>query len=335
MKQVNIQAPGSVALLEVPEPEAGPRDIVVRVSACGICGSDLGYIALGGLAGPSDQPMPLGHELSGVVESVGSEISSVALGTRVVVNPMVANNQIGNGGSEGAFASRLLVRNADQPGCVMPIPDDLPMDQAALAEPLSVGLAVVNRCSATAADKAVVFGAGPIGLAAVASLRYRGASDIIAVDLSQERLEIARELGAAHTLDPARDDVWKQIRALHGTQEVLGAPMAGSDLYIEASGHSPIIDEVLGNAKSDARLGIVALHRAPIPLNFLLVMIKSIQIIGSMGYPDDWSEALEILGKTDLTPMISHRFPLEDFDAALAVAQDAQSGAKVLILNDA
>lgn len=334
MKQVNIQAPGEVAILDVPEPEAGPGEAIVRVSACGICGSDLGYIALGGVAGPTGKPMPLGHELSGVVESVGEGVHGVAVGTRVVVNPMGANNQIGNGGAEGAFAPRLRVRNADQPGCILPIPDDLSMELAALAEPLSVGLQVVNRCSAIAADKAVVFGAGPIGLAVVASLHYRGARDIIAVDLSQSRLDIARALGATHTLDPTRDDVWQEIRKIHGTSDVLGAPMAGSDLYIEASGHSPLIEEVLNNAKSDARLGIVALHRTPIPVNFLLLMIKSIQLIGSLAYPDDWSEALEILGKSDLSPMITHRFALDDFAEALEVARDASAGAKVLIVNE-
>jgi len=304
MQQVNIQGPGKVAILDVPEPEAGPRDVVVDVSACGICGSDLGYVKLGGLAGPTGEPMPLGHELAGTVASVGADVEGIAVGTRVVVNPMCADNQIGNGGSEGGFAPKLLVRNAGQPGCIMPIPDAMPFEHAALAEPLSVGLQVVNRCSATASDKAVVFGAGPIGLAAIASLRYRGAEDIIVVDLSQQRLDIARELGAAHALCPGRDDVWKEIRRLHGIEDVLGAPMAGSDVYIEASGHSPLIEEVLGNAKSDARLGIVALHRAPISVNFLL------------------------------TPMITHRFPLADFEAALAVAQDAHAGAKVLIVNE-
>jgi threonine dehydrogenase-like Zn-dependent dehydrogenase len=334
MKQLYIQGPNEVALVDIPEPEAGPRDAVVRISACGICGSDLGYVKLGGLAGPSDQPMALGHEFSGVVESVGSELSGIEPGTRVVVNPISAGNNIGNGGPEGAFAPRMLLRNADQPGCLIPIPDSLTMEEAALAEPLSVGLSMVNRVAAKADDKAVVFGAGPIGLAAVASLAWRGARDIIAVDLSPERLAIAQKLGASHALHPDRDDVWKEIRALHGTAEVLGMPAAGSDVYIEASGHSPLIPEVMDNAKSDARLGIVALHRTPMPVNFLLVMIKSLHIVGSMAYPDDWSEAIEILVQRDLSPMITHRFALDDFSDALAVAQDPQTSAKVMIVNE-
>jgi cardiolipin synthase len=85
---------------------------VVQVSACGICGTDVRYVRLGGLAGPTGQPMALGHEVSGVVEAVGAEVSSLAPGTRVVLNPTARGNMIGNGGSEGGFAQRLLVRDA-------------------------------------------------------------------------------------------------------------------------------------------------------------------------------------------------------------------------------
>jgi len=334
MKQVNIHGPNEVAIDEVPVPNPGPRDAVIRVSACGICGSDLGYVKLGGVAGPTGNPMPLGHEFAGVVESIGSEVDGLEIGTRVVVNPMSNGNTIGNGGGEGAFAPYVLVPNAADGSAIFPIPDELPMDIAALAEPLSVGLQGVRRCDARAGEKVVVFGAGPIGLAAVASLRFLGVEDIISVDLAQHRLEIAQKLGAKSILNPSTDDVWSAIRDLHGTAPVLGAPMAGSDVYIEASGASVVIEQVLQNCKSEARLSILGLHRAPIPVNFLLVMIKSMMIVGSMAYPDDWSESLELLSSADLSPMISHRFPLDAFHQALAIAQNPAVGAKVLIVNE-
>ena len=110
MKQVNVHGPDDVRIDEVAEPEPGPRDAVVRVAACGICGTDLRYVRLGGLAGPAERPMPLGHELSGVVDAVGAEVSNLAPGTRVVLNPTALGNMIGNGGGEGGFAPRLLVR---------------------------------------------------------------------------------------------------------------------------------------------------------------------------------------------------------------------------------
>jgi len=335
MKQINIHAPGRVEIDEVPEPVLGPRDAIVRVSACGICGSDLGYIKAGGMMGPSDTPMPLGHEFSGIVESLGSEVSGIAVGARVVVNPISNRNQIGNGGPQGAFAPRILVPNVADGGALFEIPDQLPMDIAALAEPLSVGMQGVDRISPQSGEKAVVFGAGPIGLCTVACLKFRGIDDIISVDLSARRLEIARKLGARATLVPGSDDVWSAIRDLHGTADVYGAKMAGSDFYIEASGAGVVIEEIISNAKSDARLSVVGVHRTPVPINFLLVMMKSLMIVGSIAYPDDWSDTLELLSSADLSPMITHRYSLDEFDAALATAQSRDEGAKVMIVNEA
>jgi threonine dehydrogenase-like Zn-dependent dehydrogenase len=331
MKQVNVHGPEAVRVDEVAEPEAGPRDAVVRVASCGICGSDLRYVRLGGLAGPTAEPMPLGHELSGVVESVGSEVECVAPGTRVVLNPTACGNMIGNGGSEGGFAPRLLVRNAARGESLFEIPESLSFELAALAEPLGVGMNAVNRAEAQPGDKVVVFGAGPIGLASIATLRDRGVEDVVAVDLSPRRLEIARALGARATIDAGSEDPWQRLRALHGESPVLGAKMLGSDAYVEASGAADVITQIVQQAKALARLSVVALHSQEIPVNFLLVMIKQLTIRGAMEYPEDFEDSLGLLARWDLSPMISHHFPLERFADALAVARDPRAGGKVLI----
>jgi len=331
VKQVRLHGPEDVRIDEVPEPEPGPRDVVVRVAACGICGSDAGYVKLGGVAGPTRRPFPLGHELAGVVEALGAEVAGLRPGARVVVHPTAAGNRIGNGGPEGGFATRLLVRNAAAGGSLFAIPDGMPFEVAALAEPLGVGMNAALRSDARAGEKAVVFGAGPIGLAAVATLADRGVADVIAVDLSERRLALARTLGARATLNPAREDVWQGIRARHGEALLMGARMAGSDAYIEASGASAVIDEVLQHAKGEARLSVVALHRAPVPVNFLLVMMKQLTLRGAMEYPEDFGETLALLARRDLGPMITHRFPLARFAEALAVARDANASGKVMI----
>ena len=331
MKQVKVHGPGDVRIDEIAEPEPGPRDAVIRVSACGICGSDLRYARLGGLAGPSPRPMPLGHELSGVVEAVGAEVSKLGPGSRVVLNHTARGNMIGNGGSEGGFAPRLLVRDAAAGESLFPIPAQLPNYVAALAEPLGVGMNAVNRVEARPGDKVAVFGAGPIGLAAIATLRDRGVEDVVAVDLSPRRLEIASALGARATVDASRDDPWRQLRALHGEEPVLGAPMAATDAYVEASGAAPVIPDILQHDKGEARLSVVALHGAAIPVNFLLVMIKQLTIRGAMEYPEDYRDTLDLLARWDLSPMISHRFPLERFHEALKVAQAPSAGGKVMI----
>jgi threonine dehydrogenase-like Zn-dependent dehydrogenase len=331
VKQVRIHGPDDVRLDDVPEPEPGPRDVVVRVAACGICGSDVGYIRLGGVAGPTRRPLPLGHELAGVIESVGREVAALRSGERVVVHPDSAGNRIGNGGPEGGFAPRLLVRNAVAGKNVFAIPDGMPFEVAALAEPLGVGMNAAQRSEARRGEKAVVFGAGPIGLAAVATLADRGVADVIAVDLSERRLALARTLGASATLNPGTDDVWKGIRARHGEALLMGAPMAATDAYVEASGAAPVIGEILQHAKAEARLSVVALHRQPIPVSFLLVMMKQLTLRGALEYPADFGETLALLSRRDLAPMITHRFPLERFADALAVARDASAGGKVMV----
>ena len=144
MLQVRIHGPDDVRLDDVPEPEPGPRDVVLRVASCGICGSDLGYVRLGGVAGPTREPMPLGHELAGFIEAVGSEVRGFEPGERVALDPNGPKGAatIGNGAGEGGFAPLLLVRDAvgeGQPARLHKLPDGMSFEIAALAEPLGVG----------------------------------------------------------------------------------------------------------------------------------------------------------------------------------------------------
>jgi len=336
MIQVRIHGPDDVRLDEVPEPRPGPRDAVVRVAACGICGSDLGYVRLGGLVGPTREPMPIGHELAGVVEAVGSEVSGLAPGDRVALNPSQREGGpvIGNGGPEGGFAPLLLVRDVGggrRPSRLHALPADMPFEIAALAEPLGVGMNAVDKLRVEPGEKAVVFGAGPVGLSAVASLRDQGVRDIVSVDLSARRLALARELGARATLDAGKLDVWKGLRELHGEVDFMGMPVPASHAYVEASGAASVIPQVIGNARRGARLSVVALHRAPIEVSFLLVLMRELQITGAMEYPEDFARSLAVLAKHDLGPMITHRFPLERFHEGLAVARDAGRAGKVMI----
>lgn len=333
MLQVRIHGPNDVRLDEVPTPEAGPKDVILRVAACGICGSDLGYIQMGGLMGPTDQPMPLGHELAGVIENVGSEVQGFAVGDRVALDPRNAESGpiIGNGGPEGGFAPLLRVRNAADRKMLHRLPTDMPFEIAALAEPLGVGMNAVDKAFVSPGEQAVVFGAGPIGLSAVASLRDAGAEKIVSVDFSEHRLGLARTLGASETIQPAREDVFGRLRAIHGEVDFMGAPAPATDAYIEASGAGSVLLDVIGGARRGARLSVVALHRKPVEVNFLLVLMRELQITGAMEYPEDFGRGIDVLKKNDLSALITHRFPLERFEEALAVARDPEVAGKVMI----
>jgi threonine dehydrogenase-like Zn-dependent dehydrogenase len=205
------------------------------------------------------------------------------------------------------------------------------MHLAALSEPLGVGMNAVNRADVSPCDKVAVFGAGPIGLSAIATLRDRGVEDVVAIDLSPRRLDLAMALGARATIRADEQNPWVELKKLHGEAPLMGAPMAGTDAYIEASGAGSVITDVLQNAKAESSLTVVALHEQSVNVSFLWVMMKQMTIRGAMEYPADYTDAVELLTRWDLSPMITHRFPLERIGEAIEVATDPNAGGKVMI----
>jgi (R,R)-butanediol dehydrogenase/meso-butanediol dehydrogenase/diacetyl reductase len=334
MKQVNLHGPNDVRIDEVESPRAGADDVVVAVDACGICGSDVSYVALGGLAGPTREPMPLGHEVTGTLAEVGTNVPHLRPGMRVVVNPMSNLNMIGNGGPEGGFTELLLVRNAHSEPAVLPVPADLSPDAAALVEPLSVAAHAVNQARVTAESRAVVLGAGPIGLGVVVALQQRGVRDIVVVDLSARRLAAARQLGADATVDPTREDLSEVLGQRHGHAMLFRMPMVASDVFFECTGVESVMQDVIGRCRPGARIVLVAVYKHQLTLDPRLLLAKEVELIGSIGYPHEFPAVIAWLseGKVDVAPMISHRFPLAQFAEAFAVAADPHQSTKVLVL---
>jgi 2-desacetyl-2-hydroxyethyl bacteriochlorophyllide A dehydrogenase len=336
MKAVRVHGRGDVRIDDVPAPEAGPKDVVVRVAASGICGSDFTYVAAGGVAAPATEPFGLGHELSGVIAAAGADVVGLHPGMRVIVNPMGDGNAIGNGVPEGAFAPLLLVRNATLGGSVHPMPDDMGFDRGALAEPLSVALHAVNRADPRPGQKIAVFGAGPIGLGIVTFLRRRGIAEVVAIDMADARLERARQLGATATLNPARDDIADALGELHGRDSLFGWPVVGTNIFFEVSGAAAVIPQIIGMAPFHAKLVVVAVHHDPVPVNFQMALGKEMTIDTSCAYPDEFPAVIEALADPalDIAPMVSHRLPLDDFLHAFETAKDKDRAAKILITFD-
>ena len=332
MKLARIHGPGDVRLDEVSEPTAGPDDVLLDVGACGICGSDVGYAKLGGVQGPSPEPMPIGHELAGTVSFVGANCRGLAkIGDRVALHPGAAGFGLGNGGPEGGFAKRLLVRGAAQGKSLFPIPDNMSFELAALAEPLGVGMHAVDQAQVAQGDRVAVLGAGPIGLSAIATLVDRGIENVVSVDLSETRLAIARKLGVAHTINPERVDLWEALGRIHGTDKLYWMDVVGTNVFIEATGVGPLLSDVVARCAPRARISVVALHRKVVPIDFMTVLTKEITIRGSIEYPERYEEMIELIARRDLSPRITHRFPLDSFVEAFEVAQSPDAGAKVMI----
>jgi threonine dehydrogenase-like Zn-dependent dehydrogenase len=332
MRQVRVHGSDDVRVDEVERPVPGPNDAVVAVAACGICGTDLGYIRHGGLAGPGPEPMPLGHEMAGAVEWVGAEVGGIAAGDRVVVHP--GNDElgrIGNGAPEGGLAPELLVRDAARGDRLYAVPDDLPLDVAALTEPLNVGMHAVEQSEAAPGERVAVFGCGPIGLAAIATLLDRGVERVVGVDFSARRRELAIALGAEAALDPGTDDVWRELARRHGSARSMFGASPATDVYIEASGAARVVTDFVGRARSGARMAVVALHYDAVPTNFLLLMAKQLTIRGSIEYPERFESGLELLARRDLSMLVTDRVPLDRFADALDLLADGKDCGKVMV----
>ena len=334
MLQVRVHGPHDVRVDDVAEPDPGPHDVVVRVAACGICGTDLSFIELGGLAGPATEPMCLGHEMAGTVEWAGAEVVSVRPGDRVVVQPGDdETGRIGCGAAQGGLTPLLLVERADR-GRLHRIPDTLPLDVAAFAEPLAVGMHAAEQADVRSGDGVCVIGCGPIGLAAIASLRDRGHDKVVGVDLSPTRRALASRLGAQAVIDPVETDLWSALADLHGTTPFALGPTPATAGYIEASGAASVIPDVVNRARVGAHLSVVALHHAPVKTNYLVVLMKELVIRGSFEYPDRFADSIDLLARHDLSSLLTHRVALERFPAALEVLEGSKDCGKVLVSID-
>jgi 2-desacetyl-2-hydroxyethyl bacteriochlorophyllide A dehydrogenase len=336
MKASIITGPGKVEIVEYPTPTVGSEDILVKIRACGLCGSDNLYISIGGLP-PHQGTMPLGHEAAGEIAAVGSDVSGLAVGDYVVINPMARPEDIiGNGGTTGALADYLLIRNAVRGVSVEVLPASVPFEVAALNEPMAVARHAVNQLRPKPADKVMVFGAGPIGLGATIALKSLGISHVVVADVVPARLEKAIRVGADAVVDSAAEDVRTRLIELHGTGESLWPDKAGTDIYLDAAGVPAVIASAMEVAKRGAKVGVVAVHKEPVTVDLMNVMSNELTIVGSMGYP---TEIFEVT--TDIVEnwqkyavIISHTFSFDDVQDALRCAATPGAADKVVVTFD-
>jgi 2-desacetyl-2-hydroxyethyl bacteriochlorophyllide A dehydrogenase len=336
MRAAIIAGPDKTEIVEKPTPEVGANDVLVRIRACGICGSDTFYISIGGLP-PRQGSMPLGHEPAGEVATVGADVSGIAVGDRVVVNPMaIPDDIIGNGGSSGGLAEYLLIKDAVRGRSLEVIPDHIPFEVAALNEPMAVARHAVNQVAATPADRVVVFGAGPIGLGATIALKSLGVSHVVVIDIQPARLDKALRVGADAVINSADEDVVARLIDLHGAGESIWPDKAGTDIYLDAAGVPAVVDTALAAAKRGARVGIVGVHKEPVNVDFMNVMSNELTIIGSMGYPSEIFEVTkDIVAHWEKYALIvSHTFAFDDLDDALQCVATPGASDKIVITFD-
>lgn len=333
MKASVVTGPGKAEVLHAERPTVGPTDVLVRMRACGICGSDAFYISIGGLP-PRQGHTPLGHEPAGEIAEVGEQVSGLAIGDHVVINPMAApSGIIGNGGPSGALADYLLIENAVRGTSLEVIPDHIPWEVAALNEPMAVARHGANRCRPKPSDKVVVFGAGPIGLGATLAFKSLGVSHVVVVDLLPGRLDKALQIGADAVINSADEDVVARLIELHGAGESMYPGKAGTNIYLDAAGVPAVVNTALAAAQRGATVGIVGVHKEPVPVDLINVMSNEITLLGSMGYPDEIFEVTKdlVANWEKYALIVSHTIGFGDVGEALELAQTPGAADKVVV----
>ncbi|MGP2440099.1 zinc-dependent alcohol dehydrogenase [Streptomyces sp. JW3] len=338
MRSVHVTGVGRNSWTDLPTPDVGENDVLLRIRACGICGSDASYTDHGGIP-PREGRTPLGHEAAGEVVEIGSNVTAeIAVGDHVVIDVKLNDGLLGGGGAQGGLTPYVVVRDMVLDKHIRVIPKEIPWPVAALNEPMAVALHGVNRSGAKAGDKAVVFGAGAIGLGSVLSLREKGVEHIVVVTRGGPRMQKALEIGADAVIDATKEDVVTRLTELHGqATDALGFSVrAGTDVYIDAAGTPEVIETAMAAAKMRAVITIVGVHHAPVPIDFARILLQELDFRVSMGYPEEIFQVTDsIIAKPEKYALIvSHTFPFDEALEALELARTPGTAIKVVVTLD-
>lgn len=314
MKALTLTAYNHFEFQDTPRPELEDNEVLIRVKACGICGSDIH--GMDGSSGRRIPPIIMGHEAAGQIEEMGSAVSGWSVGDRVTfdstvycgvcdscrsgqVNLCPDRNVLGVSCDDyrrhGAFAEYVKVPQH----ILCAIPDSVSYEHAAFAEPVSIALHGVNRVPLREGDSAVVIGAGLIGLLVVQALKAKGAGTVIAVDLDEKRLALALELGADAVL-PSSDEVPAQVR------EIVGNP-DGADVAMEVVGFGPTIRLAIDSVRKGGSIGCVGNLKAEVPFPLQAVVTRELSVFGSCASAGEYADAVEAVasGAIQVEPLIS------------------------------
>jgi L-iditol 2-dehydrogenase len=327
-----LRGPRDVGLEERAVPRAGPREVLVRISSVGVCGSDVHYYEHGRIGSyVVEEPLVLGHEASGTVESVGSEVTRLAVGQRVSIEPGVpdmACEQCLAGRYnlcpgmrfhatppiDGSFAEFVVVHEL----FAHPVPDTVSDDAAALLEPLSVAIWACSKGGVTAGSRVLVTGAGPIGLLAVQVALCHGATDVIVTDVNRDRLELARGLGATRVVDAA-----------DGPLSADPAP----DVLLECSGNDRALLSALDLLAPAGRVVLVGMGGSDVALPLSLIQERELTVTGTFRYAHTWPTAIALAasGRVVLDQLVTGHFELDDVEAALQSTRNDPHAIKAVV----
>jgi L-iditol 2-dehydrogenase len=330
MKAANLYAPADIRVEQVPVPVPGKGEVLVKVKAVGVCGSDISRVME---TGTYRFPTIPGHEFGGEVVEAGPGVDTSLVGARVTVTPMIPCKvcdycRIGEcqlcedysylgSRTDGAYAEYVKAPAEN----LLPLPDSVSFEFGAMTDPISVALHAVKKLGMRPGDRVAVFGVGPIGIFAVQWAKVLGAHEVIAVDIFPEKLQVAAALGADHCINSRDEDPVEKVKQLTDGK--------GVERTVEFAGH-PVTQEqcILATAKLGSSVWGGISHQG-LPLGEKAVdgiLRKELAIVGSWNSSlsplvSDWEKALAYMGSGRIKAgdVITHRLPLEKIADAFAM----------------
>ncbi len=345
MKAAVFHGPLDIRLEEFAAPAPGSDDIIVKVHACGICGSDLHGYKKGYWVEPGEV---MGHEWAGEIVALGEHVRHLRLGDRVTVGDSTgglgAGWERGVGyGLPGAYAELVRIPNAHIPGHVGVLPENITYNEAATMEPLRCALHALRLAQPQPGSWAVIVGLGTIGLSCLQAFRAVGKCRTIAIDLSDRRLTLAKQFGADHVINAQREDALGSVAAITGSGHYKwGSQSAGSwslgavaDTVVEAAGTGGTLKQALEMVRFGGTVIQIALFEEEVCVDPTIITQKQIRLQGSAGLGlASFVETAELVssGVIDLKPLVTHQFPLEEITLAFEMQMNTDASGKVVVI---
>ncbi len=321
MKSLVLTESKVLRIQESPTPDLAADEALIRVKACGICGSDVhGY---DGSSGRRIPPLIMGHEAAGVIEGMGAKVEGFSLGDRVTFDStvycgeceyclegkvnlcdrrMVLGVSCGEYRRHGAFAEYVAVPSR----ILYKLPPSLPFEHAAMIEAVSVAVHAVGRVKFQPGDASVVVGAGMIGLLLVQAARAAGCDRVIAVDLDRDRLKLAKELGATQSINPLESDT---------IETILGATAGqGARVSFEVVGSTPTVETAIQATRKGGAVVLVGNLAPQVEFPLQSVVTREITLFGSCASAGEYPKCIELMdkGAIKVSPLISAQATLEE-----------------------
>ncbi|WP_319482814.1 galactitol-1-phosphate 5-dehydrogenase [uncultured Draconibacterium sp.] len=341
MKALVLENYNELVYKDVDEPVPTENEVLVKVKACGICGSDVH--GMDGSTGRRKPPLIMGHEASGVITALGSEVSGWNVGDRVTFDSTIyplndwfslnghynlsENRRVlgvspGNYKKNGAFAEYVTVPEH----ILYKLPDNVSFEQAAMVEPAAVALHAIKQSGFQLGESAAVIGTGMIGLFLVQLLSLSNPAPLFAIDIEMAKLEMAKEFGAEIVLNPDKNDLIKEVLARTNKR--------GIDHVFEAVGIEPTVNSAIEIVRKGGKVVMVGNLSADIRFPLQSVVTREIKVLGSCAIRGEYETVLQLIdsGKIKVNDMISAVAPLSEGADWFKRLYNKESGLKKVIL---